>query len=139
MIFTLAASYGAWHYDILKELHDSDLRSAAGIIAQIGATMLGFVLAALSILATIANTRLLRNMQRTGHYRILLQRMFGAFVAFGIVTLAGLLMVFTPKLQPIFSYILLGLIMLAAILLVDVSRKFWIVLHHIHPEPITEQ
>src|SRR5437899_2263891 len=69
--------YAGWHFEILNAFTGGELRNSVGVVAQIAATMLGFVLAALAILLTIAGTRLLRNMQRTGHYGHLLSRMLG--------------------------------------------------------------
>lgn len=125
----------AWYCGMLQLLAPADLRSAAGVIAQIGATMLGFVLASLSILATLANTRLVRNMQRTGHYRVLLRRMFGSVTAFGLITLAGLIFIFLPSVHFPYAYLFIALIVFSVLLLIDVLLKFWTVLHHLQPEP----
>lgn len=133
-IASLIAAGGAWYLDIFQQLDAATFRNAAGIVAQIGATMLGFVLAALAILATVVNTRLIRNMQRTGHYRVLLRRMFGAVAAFGFVTIAGLVFIFMPTVQSIYVYPFIALILFSVLLLLDVSVKFWMVLHHLHPE-----
>lgn len=123
-----------WSKDLIGGLADSDLRAAAGVVAQIGATMLGFVLASLAILATVANTKLLRNMQRTGHYGLLLRRMIVCVGSFGLVALAGITILFVPKLCSLYGYLLLGTSFWSCILLFDVSRKFWSVLHFLSPE-----
>lgn len=131
-----AASFGlallAWRFQVLGTPDDQLTRSAAGIIAQIGATMLGFVLAALAIVATVVNTRLLRNMLKTGHYKVLLERMFGTVAACGIATLMGLSFVFLPpKLGTLHCYCLMALVLFATLCLYDMSRKFWLVLSHV--------
>lgn len=124
----------AWYCGILQQLSPADLRTAAGVISQIGSTMLGFVLASLAILATLVNTRLVRNMQRTGHYRVLLRRMFGSVSAFGLLTLAGLIFLFLPTVHIPYVYPFIALIIFSVLLLLDVLLKFWTVLHHLHPE-----
>jgi hypothetical protein len=128
-----AVSYAGFHWCVFHGLADADLRTASGVVAQIGATMLGFILAALAILATVVNTKLVRNMQRTGHYQLLLRRMFVCVLAFGFVTLAGIAVLFVPKVETTYAYLLAAVGLFALTLLADVSRKFWIVLHHLHP------
>lgn len=124
----------AWKFDLVNELKSPDARAATGVVAQMGATMLGFVLAALAILTSIANSRLIRNMQRTGHYRVLINRMFSCISAFGLVAVIGLLLLFAPTLKPIFVYPFIGLVLVAIAVLYDVARKFWTVLSHLQPD-----
>lgn len=124
----------AWHFDLISELKSADTRAAAGVVAQMGATMLGFVLAALAILTSVANSRLIRNMQRTGHYRVLILRMFSCIGAFGGVALIGLALLFSPTLHPLVVYPFIGLLLVAVFVLYDVAKKFWMVLSHLHPD-----
>jgi hypothetical protein len=133
----IVAICGSWymsHDGWLNDLKDSDIRSAAGIVAQIGATMLGLVLAALAVLASIANSRLVKNMRKTGHYQVLLRRMFVALIAFGTSTIAGAVVIFLPVIKAEHAYLLIGIEVFAALLLADISRKFWLVLHHLTPD-----
>lgn len=127
-------SYYASRCGALAELKDGDIRSAAGIVAQIGATMLGLVLATLAVLASITNSRLVRNMQKTGHYHVLLRRMFMALIAFGTSTIAGTIVIFLPAITATQAYWLVGIELFSALLLADISRKFWLVLHYLRPE-----
>lgn len=124
----------AWYFGALHDLSQNDLRSAAGIVAQIGCTMLGFVLAAVAILTTVANTRLVRNMQRTGHFKVLITRMFGSVASFGVATLAGIMFLFLPQAKSVYAYPLIALIFFSSLLLLDVLQKFWTVLHHLQPD-----
>ncbi|RJX32328.1 MAG: hypothetical protein C4516_04315 [Oxalobacter sp.] len=133
-LVAVAVSFAAHYFGALDKLAAGDLRAAAGVLAQIGATMLGFVLAALAILATMSNSKLVRNMGRTGHYQVLLQRMFVCVGAFGLVTMAGVTVIFLPVVTGVCAYVLSGFSLLSIVLLVDVSRKFWKVLHHFNPE-----
>lgn len=118
--------------DVLKPLHDADLRTAAGVIAQVSATLAGFLLAVLSILATIANTKLVRNMQKTGHFRFLLKRLFVDTGVLGVAVVLGMIAAISSPsrylIDMLIFFALLGLTML-----VDVSHKLWTVLNHLHP------
>lgn len=124
----------AWHGDVVNELKSPDARAAAGVVAQIGATMLGFVLAALAILMSISSSRLIRNMQRTGHYQVLITRMFGCIASFGLLALLGLVLLFVPVLRAAYVYPFFVLLLVSVFILYDVARKFWIVLSHVHPD-----
>lgn len=93
--------------------------------------MLGFVLAALAILTTLGNTTLVANMQHTGHFSMLLKRMFGSVVAFGLVTVAGAALLFVPTLDIKWIYPLIGIAIFSIILLADVCRKLWLVLENL--------
>lgn len=122
-----------WRNQLLN-LSTDDARTFLGLLAQISATMLGFLLAALAILASIAGHRLLRNMQRTGHYQVLLKRFFVNTVAFGMATFVALLAYLSN------TYIhqaTLGasiVFLFSALLLVDVGWRFWLVLSSLSPE-----
>lgn len=124
----------AYMLDLFENLAGSDIRAAANAMAQMSVTMLGFILAALAILISIANSRLIRNMQKTGHYNILIRRLFGCITLFGILTLASLALIFTSLLHPSYIYPYLALLALSISALYDVIRKFWRVLTHLHPD-----
>lgn len=126
-----ALTYGAYYYDVLACLSTSDAKTGASVLSQLSGTMLGFVLAALAILTTLGNATLVSNMQRTGHFAMLLKRMFGSVVAFGVVTVAGAILLFVPTLDVKWIYPLVGTAIFAAILLADVCRKLWLVLENL--------
>lgn len=129
-----AIAFAGWYMDALHGLGLPQMRAAIGATAQISATMLGFVLAALAVLATIANTKLVRNMQRTGHYKLLMQRMYGCIIAFGVVTITGLILLFAPRIHSDILYAFAFVVMVSALLLYDVTRKLWTVLGRLHPD-----
>lgn len=128
-----AAAHGLWYWSVLQGLEVGDLRSAAGVVSQLSGTMLGFVLAALAILTTVLDTVLVRNMQRTGHFRVLLSRMLFCIVAFGLATIYGAGMIFLPSPSEAHACVLIGLTVLALQLLFDVCWKFWFVLRGLTP------
>lgn len=118
-----------WQYDLLQRMDSAELRTAIGIAAQISATMLGFLIAALSILASISGHRLLRNMQKTGHYQVLLRRLFwnsGAYAVAMIASFVAVLIngsIFIPS-----SLLALILFTYACLFLIDIGWRFWLVL-----------
>lgn len=111
-----------------------ELREAASAVAQIAATMLGFMIAALSILATITNTVLVQNMQKTGHFRVLLSRMYVAAVSFAITMLFGLVGVITNNIQQWAVLVMVFLVAWSTLLLIDFGYRFWMVLTHLAPK-----
>lgn len=124
-----AACVGAvWHYRLIDQLNPSELKGAIGVIVQLSVTMLGFVLAALTVLATIAQTRLVRNMHKTGHYGVLLSRMFACLFMFSLVSLVGLVLLFVPQIPMLATLLIIALVMLSIVSLGDVLRKLRIVL-----------
>lgn len=114
--------------------HFSDSGSAtqfAGTVASIATTMLGFMLAALAVIASINNTHLVSMMRRTGHYRDLLKTLFLGCVLFLWIAVTGLAMVFGLEPRPWFLSMLIGLHLAALISMLDIGRKFWLVLANI--------
>lgn len=130
-VLAAVLSFCGQHYGLLTCLSAPDAKTGAGILSQLSGTMLGFVLAALAILTTLGNTTLVANMQRTGHFSMLLKRMFGSVVAFGLVTVAGAILLFVPSLEIKWIYPLIGTAIFSVILLADVCRKLWLVLENI--------
>lgn len=126
---TLACAY----FRPYDGLAPADLRSAAGVVAQISATMLGFMIAALSILATITHTVLLQNMQKTGHFLVLLRRMYLAAVSYGITMLAAMAGVISSEIAGWAVWLVTFLVTWSSALLVDFGYRFWMVLTHLRP------
>ncbi len=123
-----------WYCEFFPEVSIADAKAYLGLLAQISATMLGFLLAALAILASITSTRLVRNMQKTGHYGVLLRQFFINAIAYMISMLVSLVAywihanVLLPLLFATFSFLF------ACCLLADVGWRFWLVMTHLKPE-----
>lgn len=122
---------GIAYLGLLDRLTPADIKSAVGVVVQVAVTMLGFVLASLTVLATIAQSKLVRNMQKTGHYRVLLTRMFACLMMFGLVAIGGLILLFTPEIPVRATLAIVGLALLSIALLGDVLRKLRLVLDHL--------
>lgn len=121
----------AYDTGLFLDLGEQDSRVTAGIFAQIAATMLGFLIAALSILASISGHRLLRNMQKTGHYRVLLRGFFINSAAYAVAMLAAFGALMFKLFFPWPTLIALTLFTFATLLLVDIGWKLWLVLHNL--------
>lgn len=121
--------------ELIDQLPESEVRSAVGIAAQISATMLGFLIAALSILASISGHRLLRNMQRTGHYKVLLRRLFWNAGAYGLtMVVAATSIVLKGSFFPAGALATLTAFIFATLLLLDIAWRFWLVLSNLSPD-----
>lgn len=128
MVFAIAAA-AAWYFGLSVPSNDEAILVSIGsTIASVGATMLGFLLAALAVLASINHTHLVQMMWKTGHYRDLLQTIMFDCFAFFACMVTGLLIVFRVEL-PVWLWGGVLAIHAAAIAsLLDVGRKLWLVL-----------
>lgn len=134
VVISAALAFAGWAGDLLGAPAPENVKLAAGALSSVMATLLGFVLAALAILATIANTRLVRNMRRTGHYFVLLQRMYGCIVACGAGILLAVTLILVNDPIRLGAYLLAGWSCLCAAVIIDMSRKLWMVLTHLNPD-----
>lgn len=106
---------------------------AVGILAQIAATMLGFMMAVLAILASINNTRLVRNLKRTGHFHRLLAVIFYGNVGLSLVTIISLLVAFRPDFLSLIAPYLLLTCLFTALVFSGTMVMLWKVLAHLKP------
>lgn len=134
IVICILIGAGIWKYNLLGQLSPQDSRTFLGLLAQVSATMLGFLLAALAILASISGHRLVRNMQKTGHFQVLLTRFFVDTVAYGVS--AGVALVAYLANTHLMHGTLLAMMffLFASLLLIDVGWRFWLVLSHLGPE-----
>lgn len=122
-----------WHYRAV--FSETTLHNAASAFAGIAATLLGFMVAALSILTAIINQRLLRNMQKTGHYRILLNELYYTGASYALVMIAALFNIFLAA-----PYVTYGMIVTVSVMtfstmmMISVGIKFWRLLSNLNPE-----
>lgn len=107
--------------------------------------MLGFLVSAGALLYAVSNTRLVRNIQRTGHFRSLLKDLFVAATAFLAAVVWGTICLFfaeSPTQDGVQSglsitnavYGLLFVTTLSYLLLLPVGWKMWLLLSHLTPD-----
>lgn len=125
--------FGAHRWHLLPAYQGADALAFAGAVASIGATMLGFILAALAVIASISNTHLVQMMHRTGHYKSLLATMVGCGLLFLLCALCGLAVLFGVPASPVVLALTVGIHVAAWIALLDTARKFALVLSNLRP------
>jgi len=131
-ILGLCAGLAAWLFGAYPAFSDPAAASAfGGTVASISTTMLGFLLAALAVLASISHTQLLSAMRERGHYRDLLNTLLIGFVFFLVCALSGLAILFGLSLMHWFACALVGLHVSAFASLLDIGRKLWLVLRNL--------
>jgi len=113
---------------------DEALRQGASAVASVGATMLGFVLAILAILVSLADRRLIRNMHKTGHFRSLVSRLFSVAIYFGAVTVLALIcLVLSDMILRTLLGVSLGFTASSVLQLAIAGRTLWRVLERLAP------
>ena len=133
-IAALAMLWANAHWSIFSLFHGDEIqRTSAGILAQIGATMMGFVLALVGVLASLASTRLLRNMQRSGHFNVLLALLLVTALIFGFLTVVGVVISMMTVIPKCCTYLLIFFAIWSVLLLLDSMTKLWGVVSTIHP------
>lgn len=104
----------------------AELAGIASTFASIAATLLGFIIAALSILASLMDRTLLKNMNKTGHFDVLLSELHGAALAFLLVLVVALISLFVsyPWLQ-VGIAVCAGTMAIGVLMLTEAGRKFF--------------
>lgn len=88
----VGGAYAAWR--LLDGASKSEMGTLLGAFTSVSVTLLGFLLAALSILSALVNRRLVMNMQKTGHYEELTKDMFVTAAAYLVAMVLSLLALF---------------------------------------------
>lgn len=130
-------SCGAICYGIigLPPSKDAILITVAQAYASVAVTMLGFTLAMLAILVSVADRRLIRNMGRTGHYKLLLQGLYWSAAYYAATMLISLVtLFFTDTYLRVSIAISSGSMIGATICLASMSYKLWRVLNALVPQ-----
>lgn len=100
-------------------------------VLSTAATMLGFMLTGLAVLASITHTHLVRAMRQMGHYNDLLGSLLLGCAAFFTCGILGALLVFGVAASQWFMVGLLAAHVGAAALLIEVVHRFWLVLRNL--------
>jgi hypothetical protein len=127
LLITLISAFALWNY---RGVFPKDsLHNSAAAFAGISATLLGFTVAALSILTAMLNQRLLKIMVKTGHYGKLLNELCYTAVSFGLVTFLSLINIFLIE-----PYATIGMIttisvmIFSTLMMASAGLKFWKIL-----------
>lgn len=129
LVVGVVVGVAAWQWQIFPTFSNAEAAVAfGGTVASISSTMLGFVLAALAILASISETHLVRMMRESGHYMDLLKTMLMAMAVFLVCAVIGIALLFTVPASPPLLAAAVGVHASALVSMVDMGRKLWMVL-----------
>ena len=132
LVMGLVASSASWYWGVYPSFKEEATLSAfGGSVASISSTMLGFLLAALAVLASISHTHLLKVMREQGYYRDLLDTMLIGFLLFLLCAISGFGLLFGMHLSSKVGMVLIGLHTAAIVSLLDIGRKLWLVLRNL--------
>lgn len=130
-VITLISTLGCWWLlgCTTPAIEDTTLRGAASAYASVGVTMLGFMLAMLAVLVSVSDRRLLRNMNRTGHLKVLLKKVYWTGGYFAVSMISSLVALFLSAEKLLYGIsIASGALVGALFLLSLVGNSFWRVL-----------
>lgn len=131
LAIAIAIFFTAFKLKFFISLGEPDSRVAAGIFAQIAATMLGFLIAAISIIASISSNKFIKELKKSGHYDNLLRTLFFCSSAYAVAMITSLGALMTKLCFPWPPLISLATFSFATLLLIDVGRKLWLVLNNL--------
>jgi len=132
LLMGIAASGASCYWGVYPAFKEEATLSAfGGSVASISSTMLGFLLAALAVLASISHTHLLKVMREQGYYRDLLDTMLIGFLLFLLCAISGFGLLFGMQLSSNIGMVLIGLHTAAVVSLLDIGRKLWLVLRNL--------
>lgn len=139
----MVAACGAVYLFSGTTFAEQDLRNIVTVLVGVSGTILGFLVAAGALLYAVANTSLVRNLQRTGHFNRLLGDLFVSsgffFGALGV----GVLCLYLPHAKRWgmnASMLELGVqaltfaTVLAYLLLIPLGHKMWLLLSNLAPD-----
>lgn len=116
-------------YELFK--NGTEFFSVISTFCQVSATMMGFMLAALAILASITDKPLLVKMNQQGHYSDLLTHLFAASFVYFIIFGMTAYMLITGESASLVRLLVLTLIVSGGVATMQVGYKFWIVLKNL--------
>jgi hypothetical protein len=122
----------------------SDYRALGTTLSAVAATLLGFLIAALALLASVSQHWFVRNLQRTPHFTGILKDLYWSCAVFLLALVVGVFALLAPAplanggVMPrsplhIVSCCLLAVTTTALLTLWPVGRKFWLILINLKP------
>lgn len=135
LLSALASLAASWYWGIYPSFANSDgAVSFGGTVASISTTMLGFMMAALAVLASINQTHLVKMMRQYGHYKDLVHTLVFGCLLFLACAVLGLLMLFGLPSSPRFLCAVVALHVGAFVSLIEVGVKLWLVLTNLRDQ-----
>lgn len=95
-------------------------------LSSVFATLLGFIITAIALLASLLDKPLLKNMQKTGHYRCLMTDAFVTCLVLLVLVLTCLIgLMLQSRHQEVVVAILIGLIVISVLYLLQTGRRLF--------------
>lgn len=116
----------------------SNLRTLGGTVAQIAATMAGFILAALALLISMSDRELIKRMSVSGHLHVLLIRMKFSLMLCLVLTVGGVAYIVIPSLGTQHLYLAASALVSVTLSILDVLWKLVMVFLFLSPLPKEE-
>lgn len=130
----LLCAIGTWvayRWGIYPHFDAATFLNFGASVASIASTMLGFMFAALAILVSVNHANLIKEMKARGHYSDLLLTMATGCAFFIACAVCGYALLFGAERPAWFLSIVVGLHTGAAVSVLDVGRKLWLVLSNL--------
>ena len=125
-LLALAVVYAGESLDLWPPIEAGRFEAFASLMAQVAATMMGFVIATIAILTTFGTFRVGRNLFRTGRVLTLLRLLSLTAAAFAMVTAIGAaISLWGAAPMTIWPPVLLFTILWACLLLCDAVYKLY--------------
>lgn len=122
------------HLTIIKGTADQNI-SVLGTTAQISVSMMGFMLAALAILASITDKPLIKNMAHMGLFKDLLMSLFTACTLYTFSFLITESVLIIGDYGMYWREILIGSLSASLVATIQIGWKFWKVLSNLNISP----
>ena len=95
-------------------------------LSSVFATLLGFIITAIALLASLLDKPLLKNMQKTGHYkRLMTDAFYTCLVLLVLVLTCWIGLMLQSKHQEIVAAILIGLVVMSMLCLLQTGRRLF--------------
>ncbi|EAR6586383.1 hypothetical protein FHE25_24255 [Salmonella enterica] len=95
-------------------------------LSSVFATLLGFIITAIALLASLLDKPLLKNMQKTGHYRRLMTDAFDTCLVLLVLVLTCLIgLMLQSRPQEVVAAIIIGLIVISVLCLLQTGRRLF--------------
>lgn len=131
-IVTLVVSVFVIWFGFPNEISLADTTKATNIgtaLSSVAATMLGFMLAALSILASISGMDFVKRLMSSGHYKELLITLFIGCFEILVLLIMSLILLFGTSFNEFATTVYISLLISCLALLIELGRKFWLLLN----------
>lgn len=136
LLLALACSVGFWVY--IEYSHFPPDRPATVIsnLTSHSVTIMSILVASGAILMSIASTRLIKNLVKTGHYHRLVESLLVSIVLFLVAAMLGLISMYLPMERERLFFCLVSAAFASGVAnFADTGWKLYMVLNSLHPRP----